>query len=69
MAKAFKCDLTGKLCEGEPKREVVVDLDSDTQIHVTVFKRQGKAGWAGPGELGPEAEGMIRKIVAVAGKK
>lgn len=42
MAKMFKCDVTGKSCEGEPKHVIESEIAKDVRCKLRLFKNVSK---------------------------
>ncbi|MCE5257006.1 MAG: hypothetical protein LLF89_09200 [Spirochaetaceae bacterium] len=62
MAKMFKCDVTGKTCEGEAKHVIEAELTEDVRCKLRLFKKVSKTQ-AVEMDISPEAEEKV--IVAL----
>jgi len=63
MSKAFICDLTGKLCEGQGARHVNVDVNDKLRVTVAVHRRDNENGSFEPGEVSEEGAHIIKAAV------
>ena len=62
MSKAYKCDMTGKVCAGEGVKNFILQLTPTCAllIHPQEKVAEGKFG---QGEISPEAKASIEKAL------
>lgn len=63
MSNAFKCDLTGKLYEGDGIDRLFVDVSPNLRLEIVPHNKTAEKSY-GHGRIGPEAEARIRKALA-----
>ena len=65
MASAYKCDLSGKLCEGNGIKVLEVVVSPDCRIRITALGKTSPHGW-GQGTICPENADKIKRSVLTA---
>ena len=63
MAKLFKCDITGDVCDGEPAPVIEVAVGATLKAEIRLFKRVAPDRF-GQADIGPRAAGTIAEILA-----
>jgi len=63
MAKAFVCDMTGKVCEGESVKIITVDLSLRLRLAITPLQQIAPNRYA-EADLSPAAAEKIEKALA-----
>lgn len=63
MAKAFKCDVSGALCEGEGVKTIEVAVSKVVDVQARVFVRTGENSRE-EATVSPEIAEQIRKALA-----
>ena len=64
MAKAYTCDITGKVCEGDGDQRFVVTfpIGKNHQARVRLYHRKGVDQFINS-QIGPETEAKLQKAL------
>jgi len=62
MASAYKCDLSGKLCEGEGLKRMDVQITPTLRLEIVPHNKVSERQY-GQGVLAPEAAARIEKAL------